>query len=640
MEKSIPYFKIKQGSTIALYGCGDNGVVCYNQLIKNGYCNLAVLVDKNYADKVVDGKEVQPISKLQGAEYDYVLITICDEDISLQVKSALTAMGLPEDKILSMDDRTALLRIENIQDADYMQMYLEKGFEKMYGLAKKPGEYYSELESTMLAYKNDEGYILNYLKAVLPKIKNDEKKLILMLLMYTCECIDRECMKLFMKQLENCEWKDDTYYGLAIDTTVMVFKQPQCIYNEFFQDRRMLHKKICEHYELYEIPNISKSKEQKKKIAIVAAWYSPDCVKEAVSRITRNYAIEFADMGYEVKIFVLCTITESDLSKKFLMKYNSSPNDALYIKTDDELLKKHNVQIEAQYGTDLRKRLQSSVRSIIDYQPSFILDMADEVFPEAYALIRYFTIINFPMRGNAYSSEADMYIFADLERVKRDNEKYHSMPIERVREVLLGNLSDWNSSGSPYVREEHGFGQEDFIMVTVGARLRLEIDDEMINYVCKLLTEQSIAKWLLVGDKVKSDNALFSQFIGEKRIINWGYEEHLDRLYPMCDIYLNPQRGGGGVSIRLAMRYGLPVAMTDFPSDVRSRMEQKHIVHGGYKELMEYVGRLCSDQELYRRVSEETRKRAETFSPRNDAEKVLKVCWEAVELFGKEDLNL
>ena len=63
-------------------------------------------------------------------------------------------------------------------------------------------------------------------------------------------------------------------------------------------------------------------------------------------------------------------------------------------------------------------------------------------------------------------------------------------------------------------------------------------------------------------------------------------------------------------------------------------------MHGGYKELMEYVGRLCSDQELYRRVSEETRKRAETFSPRNDAEKVLKVCWEAVELFGKEDLNL
>lgn len=619
MSKSIPFFRIEKNSRVALYGCGSNGIMCYKQLIKSGYCKLAVFVDVNYADKVLEGEEIKPISELETVEYDYVFITIIDEDTSRQVKRNLMDNGVSEDKIVTMHDRIKPFSTEYLENKEMIQEYLVDSFKRMYGFAKGAGEYYQELEALLFENIEEKSYIFNCLKALLNVLKDDEKKFILLVLMYQYDYFDKWCMELFMKWINNSKWYDDTYYEYIINSTVMIFLHPEYIYDNFFIDRRKSQRKICEYYNLYHIEN--NLKPEKRKVAIVSSIYSPDCTGEAVSVLVRKYAIEFADFGYDVKIFILRQNIACDLKNVFLM--SKRPLDSA-VKTTDELMGARNIQIGEQLSVNLTERIQNTVKSIMNYQPSFILDMADERFPEAFALIRHFPIINLPMRGNAYSSEADIYLFIDRNRVKKDNDLYRVMPIERVRETMISYLNQGEKS-IPYKRKEYGLQEEDFVMVTVGGRLHLEIDDAIIKSVCQLFSEKKNFKWILVGDHVENENSLFNHFLAEKRIINWGHEKCLESLYQMCDVYLNPNRGGGGVSIRRAMCLGMPVAMTDFPSDALPCMPAACIVHGDYRNLMEYVVQLCENQELYQKVSEETLKQIRLYTDKSDVEKILEI---------------
>lgn len=619
MAGIIPFFRIPKGCRIALYGCGNNATPCYKQLIKSGYCSLAFVVDRDYTDKSLEGQKARPISQLDEMEYDYVLITIFDADISEQVKNILISRGIAEEKIVTMHDRAIPLSTVCLGNVAYMLQYLEDRFSKMNGAAKKAGEYYQELGALLIKDIKDKSFVLNQLKVLVGALKDDKKKFILLILMYQHGYFDKQCMESLMNYMYSVEWYDDTYYWFIVNSTVMVFLHPDYIYNDFFADRKELQRKICEYYRLYDIENNSNN--QKGKVAIVTMIYSPESMNDAVSVLVRKYAIEFSDLGYDVRIFLHRNIG-CDSDNVFLMESEFPPNDS---KRSDKLTEMRNISIVERLDADLSERLQNRMKAIVDYQPSFILDMADGRFPEAFALINHFPIINLPIRGNEYSAEADIYLATDKNRVERDNELFHARPIERVRQIAISYLTQAQNNYMPYKREEYGFKEEDFLMVTVGNRLQLEITDELIESVCILLSDKKNIKWVLVGDNVGSDNTLFEHFSAEGRIINWGCEECLESLYQICNIYLNPDRGGGGVSIRRAMRLGLPIAMTDFPSDALPCMPKAYVIHGGYTALMEYVARLYDDQEFYRRVSKETEKQIKIISDQSDVEKILEI---------------
>ncbi len=633
MENGIPFFKIKKGSRIALYGCGKSGTACYRQLVKSGYCNLAVIVDQNHAGRVLEGNAVKPVSGLETADYDCILITIMDEKISQQVKKSFLAEGIPERKILTMHDRPKALAMEFVENQEYMQKYLTDSFGKMRPFAKRPVEYYQELAACLSLDYHEKKHVLKCLKTLLSGLKEDEIKFILLVLMYQYGYFDKQCMESFMKCMGNAKWHDDTYYGFIIDSTVMVFVHPDYIYNDFFIDRKILQKKICAYYKLYAMENVQNT--EKKRIAIITSIYTPENTTDAVSVLVRKYAMDFADFGYDVKIFVVRLDVDIDFQKVFLI--HRMPN-GICTKSTDGLTTAKKISICESLNTDVTTRLQATLKNIMEYRPSFLLDMADERFPEAYALIRHFPIFNLPMRGNAYSSEADIYLSIDADRVKKDNSLYHAVPQEDVREIPLSYLGQKETTVLQYNREEYGLKKEDFIMVTVGGRLSLEIDDKMIKCVCRLLTEKKNIKWILVGDRVKCEDRLFRCFLDEGRIIHWGYENCLEKLYGMCDLYLNPYRSGGGVSIRRAMWLGLPIVMSDFPSDALPCMPTDYVIHGGYGELMEYAARLSEDRELCQKVSEKTLEKIRTFTSKSDVEKILEV-YEEWEIFAARKKN-
>ena len=58
-----------------------------------------------------------------------------------------------------------------------------------------------------------------------------------------------------------------------------------------------------------------------------------------------------------------------------------------------------------------------------------------------------------------------------------------------------------------------------------------------------------------------------------------------------------------------AMRCGLPIVTTAFPSDCLPVIGVENAVDGGYPECKKYVERLFSDKELRRRIGELMRQR-------------------------------
>lgn len=626
----FPYWEIEYGCALALYGCGKNGLLCYRALKESNYCHVVCCVDQNYAGKALDDRKAEPIEALRNAKYDRILITIENQDIAAQVRSMLVEMGIPQGKILTVWDQPVPLTMEQLENSDYMQTYLRCGYEQRKVLTKITNEYYLELYMALFLYKADMSLLLDIFKKLLFQMEDDESKIILLYLMYENNYFDADCLQMLMKCLLYAVWRDDTCYDMVIDTSWMIHKCPAYLYDEFFTDRINLQKKVCEYYELYQLGNVIKR--DKRRIAIVmSSLQSPKEGRHGGALSVLNYTRELVKRGYEVKVVAVWVGAASDPRKKFLKKWDwVQPEQCIKMKQEFE---EFGVPFEIHYDADIRTRLHRNVQSVVDWQPSFILDMGDEFFPEAYALIQWFPVIQLPLRSNDYSSAATLRIFGNRETVRKDNLVYRAVSDESVREVLLGNLDRWEDDSLPFVREKCGFCSEDFLLVTVSGALDLYIDADMLEAVCRMLKKYANMKWILVGNMYELENALMKRAAAEEQIIFWGYEENLESLYGMCDVCLNLPRRGGGISLRLAMKAGLPVATTDYPSGILNYMDSEQVVHGDCEALMAYVERLYQNPELYRQVSEECRRRIAKFSLASDVDKILAVCQEANQLF-------
>lgn len=78
----FPFSVIERGSKLVLYGAGNWGRHYYSQIKNTNYCTVVAIADKN-ADKMVSD-EVNYIlpNEIEEYEYDYVVITVKDENVS------------------------------------------------------------------------------------------------------------------------------------------------------------------------------------------------------------------------------------------------------------------------------------------------------------------------------------------------------------------------------------------------------------------------------------------------------------------------------------------------------------------------------------------------------------------------------
>lgn len=111
-------------------------------------------------------------------------------------------------------------------------------------------------------------------------------------------------------------------------------------------------------------------------------------------------------------------------------------------------------------------------------------------------------------------------------------------------------------------RADIGFGGQDFIMVSAGNRLEKEIDPEIAGIAAEAMERVPHAKWLLLGvqDEAQIRANLGDRFDGlMDRVIVKPYVRAIGDHMALSDIYVNPRRTGGAVSMALAVHGRTPV---------------------------------------------------------------------------------
>jgi hypothetical protein len=105
-------------------------------------------------------------------------------------------------------------------------------------------------------------------------------------------------------------------------------------------------------------------------------------------------------------------------------------------------------------------------------------------------------------------------------------------------------------------RRPLGLPSDAVVWITSGTRLDAEVGGEWLTMVLTALDAHPGCHWLLVGNGQNAIKGLDRQ---HPRIHLLAYEPELSALLKACDIYLNPPRVGGGVSVAHAMAQGLAV---------------------------------------------------------------------------------
>lgn len=159
-----------------------------------------------------------------------------------------------------------------------------------------------------------------------------------------------------------------------------------------------------------------------------------------------------------------------------------------------------------------------------------------------------------------------------------------------------------------YTRADFGIWEDKFILVVIGWRLDEEIDRNFLEFLEHLLQKEPRIGIVFMGkfhhyvDYVKQ-----GPFI-EKYSKNLGEQEDVLAALECCDLYVNPNRNGGGSSASEALYKGLPV-VTLPAGDVSVAAGEQFWVCD-YDEMEMQVLRYVHDEAYYHEMSELAKERA------------------------------
>ena len=122
---------------------------------------------------------------------------------------------------------------------------------------------------------------------------------------------------------------------------------------------------------------------------------------------------------------------------------------------------------------------------------------------------------------------------------------YHPWRVKRSRK-------QW-----PVTRAELGLSETAVIWITAGFRLEHEIKPEWASRMLRLMSRHPDVVWLVIGGEGRLPPAL--QQAPPARVRTLATRKDLSGILRICDIYVNPPRMGGGLSVAEAMAEGMAV---------------------------------------------------------------------------------
>lgn len=99
-ENFLAVSDLKENDKVIVYGAGSLGQYVYSEILKYNRSQIVLWVDRWYEDCVSRGLKVESPIKIRETDFDFILISVVDEQKAKDIKQNLSQMGIEDDKIL------------------------------------------------------------------------------------------------------------------------------------------------------------------------------------------------------------------------------------------------------------------------------------------------------------------------------------------------------------------------------------------------------------------------------------------------------------------------------------------------------------------------------------------------------------
>lgn len=366
--------------------------------------------------------------------------------------------------------------------------------------------------------------------------------------------------------------------------------------------RRMVNRRLLEKSE--EIINIpfpyrTHNLRNQNRIVIVVSQFLSDlhAPTNIIKQISRLLQKEF---NMEVLLIVALDDMYSNNPQQvwfnsIILNYVKEYNDYFKIEYKGEII--HGIQFMMnQQNTTY---IQEVIEIIYDFNPLFVWSMGTfSIFADF--LRKFITVMSMPFSDGYAVSEAQImctYLNSHSSEIK-DMESSFIELNQRAIQFKLG--LPLTESMNIYYREDYGIKEQDFVVVVIGNRLDIEIDQDFIILLKKILEIDDRICVVFIGG-YEGYSSLIQEDIFSKRTRNLGYQRDLIGILSIMDLFLNPPRQGGGAGAVYSLFNGLPV-VTLGQCDVANSIEPEDICKN-FDEMYHLVKKYFYDIEFYKKES-------------------------------------
>lgn len=239
---------------------------------------------------------------------------------------------------------------------------------------------------------------------------------------------------------------------------------------------------------------------------------------------------------------------------------------------------------------------------IYKFKPLFVLEMG-VCNPVADLPHVFTTTVNFNTVTEAPVSEADIFIrHTRLEESIED--MYEKNMTSYQKQIFMKQVFPalFSTGGTGYTRKDLHLPEDRFLIAVVGNRLDQEISETFEKFMMKILQENDNVDFVIIGEVTELQHRLNNK-VFDKRLYYMGYCTDLKGVLGVLDLYLNPDRLGGGWSGAIALHAGVPVVALP-KGDVAYNISEKFVV-SNYEEMYGTICRYMRDPEFYNKQKQD-----------------------------------
>lgn len=378
----------------------------------------------------------------------------------------------------------------------------------------------------------------------------------------------------------------------------MVELQTQRYIENFYKEHRILrHANIKKWEERLGDTHtfIPVNQRNRKRIVIVTEQLLH--ILHAPTQVTLNFSYILQEkLGYEIMIFV-CP-SNAQISQDYWYKPISMVSPEIYCYL--HMKREYREAIFEGYQIDMTptcaREYSMMLQLIHEWNPICVLSIGTA--NPIVDLISHFTTLAFLGLGlNCPVSEAQILVrlgkmdeATEKEYLKDLNPDQQQLFLEEQIPVLT------EKSEQQLNRKDYGLPESSFLIALVGNRLDVEIDIAFIKIMKIILDKLDSTAFVVIGKVSKLQN-FFETEKYKNRIFYLGYCDDLMATYGMLNLYLNPNRSGGGFSSAMALTAGIPV-VTLPNCDVSYNVGESFTV-SDTETMIEEICRYVEDNEFY-----------------------------------------